>query len=161
MKQSDEIEQALRHINTGIAQLKAAYPHRRFTIDGRLVGDIGEVIVAREFDIILDGTSESPYPKSRPHYDALTRVTNRNIQIKATFKDKLTFTTVPDLYLGIKMFPNGNHRLIYNGPGNVIYERYKHRAGIGQKLLSFPIAELEKLNARDHGVDRVKLRFQD
>jgi hypothetical protein len=122
------------------------------------VGDIGEAIAAREFDIILDATPESRHQKSRPHYDAETRVGGRNVQIKATFKNSLTFTTTPDLYLGLQINPDGSHRVIYNGAGQLIFDRYKHRAGIGQKLLSFPVAELAKVDAQNTDVDRIPPR---
>lgn len=153
-----EVESALRLINEGIDQLKSAFPFRHFTIDGRLVGDIGEAIAAREFDIILDATPDSSHQKSRPHYDAVTRVGGRNVQIKATFKDSLTFTTTPELYLGLRINADGSHRVIYNGAGQLIFDRYKHRAGIGEKLLSFPVMELASLDAQNTDADRIPLR---
>ena len=35
---------------------------------------------------------------------------------------------------------------IYNGPGSHIYDAYKHRKGIGQKLLRFPNSKLKILS---------------
>lgn len=58
----------------------------------RVVGDVGEVIADLEYAIILHDTSQ-------PGYDATTS-DGRNVQIKATLKDSLTFKTVPDYYLG-------------------------------------------------------------
>jgi len=133
------LSEALKLIFTGIAQLKESFPSRSFTIDGRLVGDIGEVIATREYDVILHNVS-------RPGHDAITS-DGRNVQIKATFKDSLTFKTVPDYYLGFKLYPDGQYEEIYNGPGNLIYERYANRKGIGVDLLSFPITILKKLSS--------------
>ena len=48
------ITEALGLIFQGIAHLKQALPRRAFTIDGRLVGDIGEVIAALEYEVELD-----------------------------------------------------------------------------------------------------------
>jgi hypothetical protein len=62
----------------------------------------------------------------------------------------LTFRTVPDFYLGFKLFPDGRHEEIYNGHGDVIYNRYALRKGVGTTLLSFPVTELRRLSA---GVD--------
>src|SRR5262245_56365203 len=126
------IKDALRLIFEGIERLKAAFPNRSFTIDGRLVGDIGEVIAALEYDIVL-------HEIIQPDHDATTS-DGRNVQIKATFKDSLTFRTVPDYYLGFKLHPDGRHEEVYNGPGKVIYDRYNRRKGIGVVLLSFPVA---------------------
>ncbi len=133
-----KISDSLELIFKGINNLKETFPNRAFTIDGRLVGDIGEVIAALEYDIVLHTTSQ-------PDHDGNTS-DGRKVQIKATFKDSLTFKTVPDYFLGFKLFQNGNFEEIYNGPGKLIYEKYKHRKGIGKQLLSFPNADLKELS---------------
>jgi len=53
MPKHEIIEDALLKIFAGINQLKEALPSKEFTIDGRLVGDIGEAIVQRDYDIKL------------------------------------------------------------------------------------------------------------
>lgn len=150
MDKRDAITEGLALIFQGIERLKGAFPHRAFTIDGRLVGDLGEVIAALEYDVVLNEVSQ-------PDHDAVTSE-GRRVQIKATFKDQLTFKTVPDYYLGFKLFPDGRHEEIYNGPGNVIYERYASRKGIGSALLSFPVTELRRLSARVDAAARVPRR---
>jgi hypothetical protein len=138
MLKHQAISEALGLIFQGIEHLKDAFPNRAFTIDGRLVGDIGEVIAALEYDVVLDDVSQ-------PNHDATTS-DGRNVQIKATFKEHLTFKTVPDYYLGFKLYPDGRHEEIFNGPGQVIFDRYSHRKGVGVVLLSFPISELRELS---------------
>lgn len=133
------ITEALALVFQGIEKLRNAFPHRQFTIDGRLVGDIGEVIAALEYDLVLDAVSQ-------PTHDAVTP-DGRRVQIKATFRDQLTFKTVPDFYLGFRLFPDGRHEEIYNGPGDLIYQRYSSRRGVGINLLSFPVSELRRLSA--------------
>jgi hypothetical protein len=71
----------------------------------------------------------------------------RRVQIKATFKEQLTFKTVPDFYLGLRLFRDRRHEEIYNGPGDLIYKRYVSRKGVGNILLSFPLSELRRLSA--------------
>jgi hypothetical protein len=73
------ITEGLRLIFQGVAHLEGAFPHRAFTIDGRLVGDVGEVIAALEYDIVLHEVSQAKH-------DAVTS-DGRNVQIKATFKN--------------------------------------------------------------------------
>jgi hypothetical protein len=144
------INDALRLVFEGIDQLKAAFPKRSFTIDGRLVGDVGEVIAALEYDVVL-------HENIQPNHDATTS-DGRNVQIKATFKNSLTFRTVPDYYLGFKLHPDGHHEEVFNGPGRIIYDRYVKRKGIGSKLLSFPVSELRKLSATVPEHERVPRR---
>jgi hypothetical protein len=115
-----------------------------------LVGDVGEIIAALEYDLMLD-------PVSRPIHDAKTS-DGRDVQIKATFKAQLTIRSVPDYYLGFKLTPNGEFEEIFNGPGNVIRERYAHRKGFGTALLSLPIAELMKLSAKVPTDQRIQRR---
>src|SRR5258708_6076891 len=144
------IAEALTLIFDGIARLMKAFPNREFTIDGRLVGDIGEVIAALEYDVVL-------HEVSQPDHDATTP-NGRRLQIKATFKDSLTFKTIPDYYLGFKLFPDGRHEEIFNGPGRIIFERWGTRKGIGKDLLSFPIAELTRLSKAVPATERVPRR---
>jgi hypothetical protein len=145
-----KIEQALRIIFEGIQQLQNEFPQRAFTIDGRLVGDVGEVIAELKYDLKLDD-------RSRPVYDAVARG-NRQVQIKAGFGNSLTFRQVPDYYLGLKLYRDGGYEEVFNGPGRVIAERYKKRQGIGDVLLSFPIAELQRLSKDVAAADRIPLR---
>lgn len=145
------ITEGLRLIFQGIGHLEEAFPHRAFTIDGRLVGDVGEVIAALEYDVVLHDVSQAKH-------DAVTSDGRRNVQIKATFKDSLTFRSVPDYYLGFKLYPDGRHEEVFNGPGQIIFDRYAARKGVGVALLSFPIAELRKLSDKIEDDDRIPKR---
>ncbi len=131
------ITDALALIFQGIEKLKDAFPKKAFTIDGRLVGDIGEVLATAEFDVDL-------YEVQTTAHDGETS-DGRKVQVKATFKDKLTMTAVPELYLGFKLSPTGDHTLVFNGPGSVIAEKFAHRAGIGERQLSFSVSALIEL----------------
>ncbi len=90
-------------------QHRNEYPKRRFTLDGRLVGDLGEVLVEGEYDVeLFEGLVK--------HHDAMTH-DGRQPQIKATMQTGLTFPVdnVPDYYLGIKIHPDGTFTEIFNG----------------------------------------------
>jgi hypothetical protein len=139
MVTTTRIEEALALIFRGIEILQKEFSHRRFTIDGRLVGDIGEIIAAAEFDIRLDDVS-------RAVHDGRTS-TGRGVQIKATFQDHLTFKTTPELYLGFRLSRDGTHEVVFNGPGQIIFDHYAYRAGVGEKLLRFPNSVLKRLSA--------------
>ena len=144
------IKQALDNIFAGIKTLRATFPSKEFTIDGRLVGDLGEVIAALNYDIGL-------YPISQPCHDGQCS-DGRRVQIKATFKESLTFKTKPEYYLGLKLFEDGRHEEIYNGPGQIIYDHYKHRAGIGEEQLSFPLPSLRMLSEQVSSSERIRKR---
>jgi hypothetical protein len=145
-----EITSALKQIFNGIARLQAAFPHRAFTIDGRLVGDVGEVIAAIEYEIELDSVQRARHDGCTPD--------GRDVQIKATFKKHLTIRSIPDYYLGFQLFPDGNFEEIYNGPGSLIAARFANRKGLGLSLLSFPVHALKELSQSVQPGDRIRRR---
>jgi hypothetical protein len=150
MAKRKAISEALALVFQGIEHLKSAFPHREFTVDGRLVGDVGEIIAELEYDVILDEVSQ-------PDHDGNT-TDGRKVQVKATFKESLTFKTTPDFYLGFKLYSDGRYEEIFNGPGRLIRERFAHRSGIGTTLLSIPISELRELSKQVAPNERIPKR---
>ncbi|HUX22487.1 MAG TPA: hypothetical protein VMW69_14710 [Spirochaetia bacterium] len=146
----ERIQDAHTKIFAGIKELKEIFPAKKFTIDGRLVGDIGEVLAETYYDLSL-------YDKILPYHDGETS-DGCKVQIKATFKDSLTFSHVPDYYLGLEFFADGTYEEIFNGPGRVILDFYQHRKGIGTVLLSFPISVLKKLSDSVPDSERIPRR---
>jgi len=134
------INEALQLIFSGIAKLKDRFPSKAFTVDTRLVGDIGEVIAALEHAISL-------YEVQTPAHDGVTSG-GRKVQVKDTFKKHLTMTAVPDLYLGMQLKQDGSHVEIYNGPGSLIAQRFAHRTGWGDRQLSFSTDALLELSKK-------------
>lgn len=134
------IEKAVQDLLEIVQQLRAKYPHRRFTLDGRLVGDIGEVLAEHGYELQLnEGLSK--------HHDAMT-ADNRNVQIKSTMQKSLTFPAdhVPEYYLGIPILPNGEYREIYNGPARAIANYLKDRKPPKNNLHNVSFNILRRLN---------------
>ncbi len=109
------IQDAVKQLHNIVKELRDTYPIRKFTLDGRLVGDIGEIWAKENYAIKL-------YPKQQKRYDAETIEQGAKVQIKATMKNSLTFPVdVPELYLGIKIDPDeGKFEVRFNGPGKII-----------------------------------------
>lgn len=140
--QNEIIKTALSKVFSGIDDLQAECKekyNKEFTIDGRFVGDIGEAFAAIHFEIKL-------HNKQLPDYDGRTSDNKRNVQIKASFKESLTFKNCEGYYLGLKLFKDGSCEEVFNGPAKIISDYYSHRSGIGKKLLSFPIIKLKELS---------------
>lgn len=150
MSKHQALTEGLALVFQGIERLKSAFPNRRFTVDGRLVGDVGEVIAELEYDVTL-------YEVSQPDYDGTTK-NGRKVQIKATFKNSLTFKTTPDYLLGFKLYSDGRYEEVFNGPGQLIYAKYAHRKGIGSSLLSFPNVALRELSKSVPPSERIARR---
>jgi hypothetical protein len=149
-----KLQDEIKKMHASVSSLKELYPSKKdgFTLDGRLVGDIGEVIAEELFQIKL-------HEKLTHHYDALTTYAPQlNVQIKTTFKESLTYNHAPDYYIGIKLYPNGEFEVVYNGPGKYIDQAYQHRKGIGKTLLSFPIKSLQKICSQIDESEKILLK---
>lgn len=147
-----EIKDAIGELLAIVKRLQVRYPNKRFTLDGRLVGDIGEVLAADKYNIDLNvGLTK--------YYDALSK-DGKKIQIKATMKDSLTYPAdhVPDYYLGIKIRSDGQIEEIYNGPGKIIAEYLKNRKKPKNNLHNISLTRLQGLNGQVSNNQRIKLR---
>ena len=133
---SDKIKELYKITN----ELEDAYPGRKFTIDGHLVGSIGEVIVAEKYGLEL-------LPNSTETHDAVSP-DGKYVQIKATQIKRIAISSEPEYAIVIKMFPDGSWEEVYNGPGNLVWDN----AGKIQKNGQRPIS-LSKLKSLMTSVD--------
>lgn len=135
-----QIAGALEELFGAVSKLQTAYPGKPFTLDGRLVGDIGEVVASLHYRVKLnEGLTK--------HHDAVCD-DGRNVQIKTTFSKNLTFPVghVPDYYLGIKLNRDGTFEEIYNGPGQLIKDALKRRAPTSTGLHGNITSQLKRIN---------------
>ena len=95
---------------------------RRFTPDGHMVGSIGEVLAMYHYDIELNKASTEKHDGT---------VGERNVQIKATQRNAVAVSSVPDScwfsksakmenLLVLKISKDGKAEEIYNGPGGFV-----------------------------------------
>jgi len=150
MQKITEIKDLLRIIS----KLQNKYKNRQFTLDGRLVGDIGEIIVEKNYNVNL-------YPKQMSKYDGHSG--KKQVQIKATLKNSLTFPleyeNVPEYYIGIKLFSDGSFEEIYNGLGKKIYDVLKHRKKTKIGYTSISISTLRNINIQIPEKYKIKRRI--
>jgi hypothetical protein len=105
------------------ASLKEQYEGKLdFSLDGRLVGDIGEALVSKLFDIEL-------YGKNIPTYDGYHRPTNKKVQIKSSMAYNFSYPYNIDLehYIAVHIEPDGKLEILYNGPGDKINKFLKDK----------------------------------
>jgi hypothetical protein len=104
-------------------KLKDKYIHlnKNFSLDGKLVGDIGEVLAAEKYGLIL-------LEENAEVYDAIEEKTGRKVQIKSSFKGNSYFPygqhRIPDYFLSIVLNEDGDITELYNGPGQFVFENY-------------------------------------
>jgi len=123
---------AIRSIYVAVTELEAAFPERRFTPDGHMVGSIGEAIAHHYYGVKL-------YPPGVARVDGEWQ--KRPIQIKAT-QGRDTYLKEPkegDLLLVLHLMKSGEHKVVYF---NDAMRVWKSREGVkvtkaGEKFVSF------------------------
>ena len=96
-----------------VNELERDFPERHFTLDGHLVGSIGEVMAKYYYGVEL---SE---PSSKLH-DGV--VNGRRVQIKITQQDNIVISGKPDYLLVLYLTNAGDVYEVYNGPGERPWE---------------------------------------
>lgn len=129
------ITEIIRGLFETIRELEQRYPGRKFSMDGHLLGSIGEVIAAEHYHLTL-------LPNSFKTYDAKD-TQGRLIQIKATQIDRIAISSEPDYLIVIQITSDGNWSEIYNGNGARVWNNSGKMQKNGQRPIS--IAKLKSL----------------
>lgn len=130
-----KIDSLIRDLYTIKNALEEQFPGRKFSLDGHLVGSIGEVLVAEAYGIAL-------YPNSAERHDGKS-LDGREVQIKATQIDRVSISLEPQHLIVIKVLQDGSWEEIYNGPGKLAWEQAGKKQKNGQRPLS--LSKLRKL----------------
>lgn len=142
----NEVRSLLEALYLSSDRLEAMFPGRKFTLDGHLVGSIGEVIAAYMFDLdLLRGSNKG--------HDARTS-SGRQVEIKLTQGGGVALRHEPEHLLVLQRSKGAGVRIVFNGPGSLAWEL----AGKMQKNGQRPIS-LKRLGELDHHVppaDRLK-----
>ena len=134
---ADKIKELYKITN----ELESSYPGRKFTIDGHLVGSIGEVIVAEHYGLeLLRNSTET--------HDAVS-AEGKYIQIKATQINRIAISSEPDYLIVIKLFSDGSWEEVYTGPGKPVWDNAGKMQKNGQRSVS-----LSKLKSLMISVDK-------
>jgi hypothetical protein len=108
----DELPEQIRKLYAVIDDLAARYPPLRFTLDGRLVGDIGEALARDWFGLELLGANNKDHEAKAPD--------GRMVQVKTTQRDVVGLGLKrADFSHLIVIKPNreGAAEVVYNGAG--------------------------------------------
>lgn len=129
---------------------------RAFTLDGKLVGDIGEVLAAEKYGLELLSSN------TRVH-DGREKSSKRLIQVKSSFNYVSYFPCnhVPDYFIAIQISEDGTTRELFNGKGSFIKHNYIEARNLtankGRYLYTLQGSILETLNAQVPKADKIKM----
>jgi hypothetical protein len=121
------LPEPVSRIYEATAELERLYPGRKFTLDGHLVGSIGEVIAAEALGLTL-------YPMSRPGHDAYDA--NGDVQIKMTGGSSVAMYATCDRLVVLRVVSPQEAEIVYDGPGAPAWERAGRMGKNGQRVVS-------------------------
>ena len=111
------LKEKVRELLRIVSELERRFNDRKFSLDGHLLGSIGEVIAERIYNIKLEKASHKLH-------DGI--VDGRNVQIKITQIDTVDVKGIPE-YLSVLFLHKETQDVfeVYNGPGSIALEGAK------------------------------------
>ena len=104
----DAIKEKIQKLISIVKELETDFPGRHFTLDGHLVGSIGEVMAAYYYGIEL-------YAASAVVHDG--EIDGKKDQIKISQQDDIVINHEPEYLIVLYLRKNGDVFEVYNGPG--------------------------------------------
>lgn len=123
-----QVARYLDDLYTASDGLEQMFPGRKFTLDGHLVGSIGEVVAAYIFDLDLN-------PASTLGHDA-TASDGRNVEIKLTQGRGVAIRHEPEHLVVLHRPKGGPMRIVFNGPGAPAWNAAGKMQKNGQRPIS-------------------------
>ncbi|MCT4655466.1 MAG: hypothetical protein N4A65_06625 [Cohaesibacter sp.] len=144
------VAELLDQLYASTDELETLFPGRKFTLDGHLVGSVGEVVAAYMFGLELN-------PASTIAHDARA-ADGRHVEIKLTQEKRISIRHEPE-HLIVLTRPKGSKiDVVYNGPGDQVWPACGKMQKNGQRRIS--ITKLKMLNATVLDAQRLKIRNQ-
>ncbi len=114
----DGIKEKVQQLISIVKELEQDFPGRHFTLDGHLVGSIGEVMASYFYGIEL-------YTASAVAHDG--EIDGKQVQIKITQQDSIVINHEPEYLIALYLNKSGDVYEIYNGPGNAPWDSASKR----------------------------------
>lgn len=130
-----------------VGELERKHPGRHFTLDGHLVGSIGEVFAAERYGIELFTASAETHDGEAPD--------GRLVQIKATQRGSIGITSEPEHLIVLRIDEKGELEEIYNGPGKSVWAVVADRMRPKNGQYQISLSKLRELDGRVAPEDRI------
>ena len=141
----NKVQELLRIVN----ELEEEYPDRKFSLDGHLLGSIGEVLAKYYYGIELSK------PNTKTHDG---EADGKCIQIKITQINSVDIKGIPEYLL--VLFLNKSEGIVYevyNGPGAYAFNEYKkgNKSGEYTRQLS-KLLEINRTIKKEERIKAIK-----
>jgi hypothetical protein len=129
MKRRIPLPKAVAKIYEAVAELETAYPGRKFTPDGHLVGSIGEVVAAEALTLTL-------HPASYPSHDAFDEHGDVQIKMIGQSGRNVAFYGMCQRLVVLRIVSAEEAEIVYDGPGEPIWNAASKPRKNGQRVVS-------------------------
>ena len=140
------VAQYLEELYEASDGLERLFPGRKFTLDGHLVGSVGEVVAAYIFDLDLNTASTMGH-------DAKSKC-GKNVEIKLTQGRGVAIRHEPEHLIALHRPKGGPVLVVFNGPGSIAWNNVGKIQSNGQRTIS--IFRLAMLDQEVSETDRLK-----
>ena len=152
-RSSKSLEPIIKRLYQARNELRALFPELPFSLDGKLVGDIGEAIALQDFGL-------TQLPAGTELHDFVTD-DGRHVQVKTTQATAphrgvglgLTMQSFEHLIV-LQISVEGTYSVLYDGPGTYIDAARSHR-----KTPSLTVSQLRTLNSKVSKAERILNAF--
>lgn len=113
-----KLREAVKTLQGARKALRQSFPEWDFTLDGNLVGDIGEAYAKAHFDL-------EKIDRGEKAHDFKTS-DNRHVQVKITQKKTMGLGLSDpsfDFFIALHLGEDGDIKVLYNGKGSRVYVR--------------------------------------
>jgi hypothetical protein len=144
----DHVPDLVRRLYVIVGELEGYFPGRPFTLDGHLVGSLGEVLAAHLYGLTL-------LPCSAEDHDAVCQ-NGRRVQIKATQGKQVGLRSECQHLVVLQLHRDGTAVEAYNGPGLWAWDAAGPMQRNGQRTVS--LTKLRQLMAAVPVLERLPRR---
>ncbi len=141
----DNVKQQVQELIKIVNSLETQFPGRHFTLDGHLVGSIGEVMAAYYYGIEL-------YTASARAHDG--EIDGKKVQIKISQQDNIVINHEPEYLIVLYLNKSGTIYEVYNGPGKEPWETASKRDSHNNRHML--VNKLMQLDATVKQQDRIQ-----
>ena len=139
---SEQLAATIRELYEIVGRLESDYSdyRRHFTLDGHLIGSIGEVYAAERYGLELFRADQKAHDGKAPD--------GRLVQVKLTQRESVGISEKPKFLIVLKIDEQGGISEVYNGPGDVVWDLFANRKRPKNGQYQVSLARLRKLRLR-------------
>ncbi len=121
---------------------------REFTLDGRLIGDVGELLAAMKMGVTLTETQKTGY-------DGTDRK-KQQVEIKTTQANSFAFRKIAKRVICIKLHGTTHYEVVYNGLGQKLLPLFTDAAFPGRRPGTIDKEPISLIGQRQLSITRLQ-----